>query len=187
MECSLSDSAESWSCKISLRIGYDSNGNLRGDEQVTPFGATFTDRSQFEITLRRAQAAILNPHLLAETFLDKSRLELKTVLDDPKALKFSKNTVVVEIADPEATSLSFVDLPGTLISLQPTLDANGIVIVIGLIQNETQDIIDTVRHLVEDHIARPETLILITIPMSGKSFPAYHFPPRCLGPDISCR
>jgi len=53
----------------------------------------------------------------------------------------------VDISDPEATDLSFADLPG-------------------LIHNETQDKIDLVRSLVEEYIARPNTLILVTIPMS---------------------
>jgi hypothetical protein len=145
MECSLSNSADTWSCKISLRFDYGS-GNLSGRSQA--FGAAFTDRSHFEISLRRAQAAILSPHLPSEIFLLKSQQELKAALrDDPRTLKFSKNTVVVDILDPDATNLSFVDLPG-------------------LIQNESQDVIDIVRNLVEDYIGRQETLILITIPMS---------------------
>jgi hypothetical protein len=111
MECSLSNSADSWSCQISLRIDYDSSGNLCS--RSLPFGSAFNDRSQFELSLRRAQAAILSPHLAAETFLNKSKQELKTALqDDPRTLKFSKNTVVVDITDPDATNLSFVDLPG---------------------------------------------------------------------------
>ena len=44
-----------------------------------------------------------------------------------------------------------------------------IIIILGLIHNETQDKIDLVRSLVEDYIARPNTLILVTIPMSGVS------------------
>jgi hypothetical protein len=37
-----------------------------------------------------------------------------------------------------------------------------------LIQNSEQDVIDLVRSLVSDHIQGEDTLILITIPMSGK-------------------
>jgi hypothetical protein len=37
----------------------------------------------------------------------------------------------------------------------------------GLIQNESEDMIDLVRSLVEYYIQKPDTMILITIPMSG--------------------
>lgn len=181
MECSLSNSAATWSCKISLRFDYvsDSSGNSSGRSQA--FGPAFTDKSHFEISLRRAQAAILSPHLPPETFLLKSKQELKTALrDDPNTLKFSKNTVVVDILDPDATNLSFVDLPGTAMDFRPTYDTNGLIIITGLIQNETQDMIDMVRSLVEDYIGRQETLILITIPMSGEYFKTCNCHPQHL-------
>ena len=44
-----------------------------------------------------------------------------------------------------------------------------IIIILGLIHNEIQDKIDLVQSLVEEYIVRPNTLILVTIPMSGMS------------------
>lgn len=95
---------------------YDSRGNpLSTGPSVVPFGPRIVDRTQFEIFLRRAQAAILNPHIPQESFLGKSAREIKEMAQtDPKTLKFSKNIVCVNITDPEATDISFVDLPGKL-------------------------------------------------------------------------
>ena len=59
--------------------------------------------------LRRAQAAILNPDKDSDDFLNKTEQELR---DIRSRLKFSKNSVCIDIKDPDATVLSFVDLPG---------------------------------------------------------------------------
>lgn len=175
MECALSSFADSWTCKISLRFDYDDSGNPMHGGLTHQFGPPLTSKSQFEISLRRAQAAILNRHLPPETFLQKTAEELRiAALSDPNTLKFSKNKVIVEIADPEATDLAFVDLPGKFIGLKFLSDAYGLHYSSGLIQNEDQDAIDVVRNLVEEYIRRERTLILITIPMSGTSpVPAY--------------
>lgn len=42
-------------------------------------------------------------------------------------------------------------------------------LLIGLIQNETQDAIDLVRNLVVSSIQHENTIILVTIPISGKT------------------
>lgn len=114
----MSSSGEVWRCAVELRFDYDGNGNPRprGSRRVS-FGAEFKDKRLFEIYLRRAQAAILNPHLSSDSFLSKTEQELKD-FKDAKSLKFSKNIVCVDIRDPEATDLSFADLPGKSLQVQ---------------------------------------------------------------------
>lgn len=66
-----------------------------------------------DIWLRRAQAAILSPHLPYQNFFSKSLEDLRNATrTDARMLKFSKNTICLDLRDPDATVLSFVDLPG---------------------------------------------------------------------------
>ncbi|KAF8873241.1 P-loop containing nucleoside triphosphate hydrolase protein [Infundibulicybe gibba] len=155
MECTMSSSATSWSCQISLRIEYDSGGRQLEVSNTTLFGPCLTDKGTVELWLRRAQAAILHPHLQPSFFLDMDEATLRQLSkkgqdpDDagPRMLQFSRNTVLVDVKDPDIVDLSFTDLPG-------------------LIQNESVDTIEMVRELVVSHISGQNTLILITIPMS---------------------
>lgn len=94
-----------WSCSISLQFD---NG---GSRIVQPFGSKIYTRSEVEIWIRRAQAAVLSPHRPETDFIKKSEYELKSEVD-PKRLQFSKNSVRVDIMDPESPNLDFVDLPG---------------------------------------------------------------------------
>jgi hypothetical protein len=72
-----------------------------------------TDKDSMDIWLRRAQAAILSPHLPYQSFFSKSLEDLRSAMrTDTRMLKFSKNTICLDIMDPDATVLSFVDLPG---------------------------------------------------------------------------
>ncbi|KAG1745120.1 P-loop containing nucleoside triphosphate hydrolase protein [Suillus paluster] len=108
MECSMSSHATSWSCTITLRIYPDNNGRDLQRPTIVPFGRTITDRSEVEVWLRRAQAAILNPSLPSSSFHTKTIEELRNTKN---TLKFSRNVVCVSIEDPDATDLSFYDLP----------------------------------------------------------------------------
>ena len=99
-----------WSCSISLQIDKD------GRRTVLPFGSTIYNRSNVEIWIRRAQAAVLSPHRPEADFLRKSEQELKTEVDTER-LPFSKNSVRVEIMDPESPNLDFVDLPGEILDV----------------------------------------------------------------------
>jgi hypothetical protein len=115
MECTLLSAAdnERWSCKISLRRGYDNQDRELPNPSATSFGPTLTRPEEVEIWLRRAQSAILSPHLDDRAFETKSRDELRELArNDERTLKFSRNAVCIEIKDPEATDLAFVDLPG---------------------------------------------------------------------------
>ncbi|KAG2036974.1 P-loop containing nucleoside triphosphate hydrolase protein [Suillus americanus] len=144
MECNMSSHATSWSCTITLRIGFDSNGLDLQKPTNVEFGRQITDRSEFEVWLRRAQAAILNPNVPSSTFHTKTIEELRNIKN---TLKFSRNVVCVSIEDPDATDLSFYDLPG-------------------LIQNEEAEIVALVKSLAEHYIEKKNTIILTTIPMS---------------------
>lgn len=106
----MSSHASSWSCTITLRIGFDRNGlDLQKKPTNVPFGPTITDKDEFEVWLRRAQAAVLNPDAPSSTFHTKTIEELRNMRN---TLKFSRNVVCVSIEDPDATDLSFYDLPG---------------------------------------------------------------------------
>ena len=94
-----------WSCSISLQFDED------GRRTVQPFGSKIYNRSEVELWIRRAQAAVLSPHRPPTDFLKQSEHDLKTGVD-PERLQFSKDSVRVDIMDPESPNLDFVDLPG---------------------------------------------------------------------------
>ncbi|KAG2064865.1 hypothetical protein BDR04DRAFT_1122244, partial [Suillus decipiens] len=121
-------------------------GNGRDLQKTTtvPFGRTITDRNEVEVWLRRAQSAILNPNVPSSSFHTKTIEELRSTRN---GLKFSRNVVCVSIEDPDATDLSFYDLPG-------------------LIQNEEAETVALVKSLAEHYTKKENTIILTTIPMS---------------------
>ena len=113
MEIWMTRSSSPWSCTISLEYG--ETGEVSNFRR---FGQVLTDKSDVDIWIRRAQTAILNPHLLPDTFLTSSTEELRdAILIDTQMLKFSRNRVRVNIEDPDAANLYFVDLPGSVISV----------------------------------------------------------------------
>lgn len=116
MECSMYSTDEAWSCKISLRFVYDENNRPLADVRCVPFGPKLSDKSEVELLLRQAQAAILNPHMRPEGFLEKTAEDLQYYRTEDAfengTLKFSRNAVVVDISDPDSADLSFTDLPG---------------------------------------------------------------------------
>jgi hypothetical protein len=158
-----------WSCNISLRFDYDHHGNPIGHRRVE-FGNPLTNKTEVELMLRRAQAAILNPDVNPENFLSKSVAELQYYRSAEAfgrgTLKFSRNAVCVDIQDPAAAELSFIDLPGEFCNafcLGRILSAPA-----GLIQNETPEMVKIVEDLVRENIRGNKCLILVTIPMSGE-------------------
>jgi len=108
----MSSSANSWSCTISLRFEFDDKGTSLSSPTTHQFGPVLRDKNQFEIFLRRAQAAILEPNRPRNTFLQMTVQELKDTAQSNTRLKFSKNIVCVDIVDPEAAELAFIDCPG---------------------------------------------------------------------------
>jgi len=112
MECTMTQAPE-WSCTITLRLEYDANGDVYASQKTELFGETLRNKSDVEIWLRRAQAAILCPHMSSNEFHNKSKEDLEQLRKTDKRMKeFSKNTIHVDVRDPDVTSLSFVDLPG---------------------------------------------------------------------------
>jgi hypothetical protein len=120
----MSSGAETWSCTIELRNEFDSRGSRAPRIETKEF-AVIHDKSQIELAIRRAQTAVLSPHKEPGLFLGMSATQLKDFMaQDSDCLKFSKNVVQINVKDPEATDLSFVDLPGLLLlfaSLNSTL------------------------------------------------------------------
>jgi vacuolar protein sorting-associated protein 1 len=115
MECSLLSSSDAWSCQITLRFDHDGSGRALQNLRTVSFGPLLTNKADVEIWLRRAQAAILSPHLDPIVFHTQSREDLRGMARaDAQVLKFSRNAVCVEICDPDATDLAFTDLPGML-------------------------------------------------------------------------
>ena len=112
MECTLLTSSEKWSCSISLR----------GDGINTAFSPEITAKADVELWIRRAQAAVLCPHLPRERFQSMSREEIRQATDhtmDRKVRRFSDTVVEVKILDPNGTDLVFVDLPGACSARSP--------------------------------------------------------------------
>ena len=103
--------APTWSCDISLQFMYKTDGSPEPAFRSVPFISDIINKEEVEISIRRAQSAILNPDILHVEFLDKTADELRVI--NRTSLKFSKNVVVIHIFDPNAVEFSFIDLPGT--------------------------------------------------------------------------
>lgn len=119
MECRLSSSSGSWTCQISIRWEYSSDGKRFDEVEEKPFGPVITDKTQVELALRRAQLAVLNPSVPTHKILALnsemvSSGKFKTT-NMPASLPFSRNAVCVDLSGPELADLSFVDLPGMFI------------------------------------------------------------------------
>jgi vacuolar protein sorting-associated protein 1 len=115
MQCSTSSDAEDWSCQITLHHLVDGSGRKLASPERVPFGPVITAKESVELWLRRAQAAILSPHMEHIDFYNKTLKELQNAMrDDYNVLPFSKNVIEVEVKDPELTDLLFIDLPGTM-------------------------------------------------------------------------
>lgn len=166
MKCTMMRSPGAWSCEISLQFSYDS----KGGDKIPPNTVFFQKVSRpkdVEIWLKRAQAAILSPHIDPDHFHDMTNDELRS----QKTLPFSYNTIELVVRDPEGTDLCFVDLPGEF-SLQTLwfISSSSVVLrLIGIIQHHTKDVtlVPFVKDIVGRHIKRENTIIVVTIPMTG--------------------
>ncbi|WPA97076.1 uncharacterized protein RHO25_001684 [Cercospora beticola] len=111
-----------WSCTISLqcesyRLPGVANGQSEfdgwakyGQMDIVHF-AKITSKTDLELTLRRAQAAMLNPSKSWRHFNELSADEL----DNTKyQVDFSPNVISLEITAPKLLELSFYDLPGAI-------------------------------------------------------------------------
>jgi hypothetical protein len=107
IECRLMR-GETWLCRVFLRRYSTSGGANSSELSKEPFGDGITDSELVKGRVERAQLAILNPNLPAETFLE-ANVDLRA----PAELSFSSSIVCLEITGPEYSDISFVDLPGT--------------------------------------------------------------------------
>ncbi|GAA5984144.1 hypothetical protein JCM10908_006067 [Rhodotorula pacifica] len=120
MEIRLRSSPDSWSCRIFLRFETDAEDRPIETVREIPFGQLTHEPNEVEGLLRRAQLAILNPHVQDIAFFVKmSDDEVRQAKSDspPERLRnqlsFSTNLVCVDVAGP-VTDLAFLDLPGII-------------------------------------------------------------------------
>lgn len=118
------------------------------------FGPEINDPEKVEITIRRAQLAILNPSVDAAKFVDYDipDKEVERPLGSMKQMAFSRNVVVLEISGPEVTDLTLVDLPGIIQNVGKGEDRNNI---------------QLVEDLVKHYISK-DCLIMLVLTMKGK-------------------
>ncbi|KAJ3865875.1 P-loop containing nucleoside triphosphate hydrolase protein [Lentinula novae-zelandiae] len=151
VEVSMISFVKEWKCMIQLRIEYDPSGGLQGNSTLIEFCTLSPpDRANVDLWLRRAQASILCRERPISDFQIMGLNELKRLKPgEGSMLAFSMNVIQVQLEDPEATDLTFIDLPG-------------------LIQNASQSEISIAQDLVKKNIEEIETVILVTIPMSDE-------------------
>lgn len=165
MECRLSSSDKDWSCQISIRWEFMKDGRREDQVIEKPFGHLITDKNQVELILRQAQSAVLNPDADSRHFLQMDTEALQAFHAKGSSLQFSRNTVCVDLEGPGLTDLSFIDLPGSYISVFLASLPN---MISGIIQNADDDMIKLVEDLVVSHI-KGNCLILVALPMTGSS------------------
>ncbi|CAE6461254.1 unnamed protein product [Rhizoctonia solani] len=93
--------------KVFLKFERGERDGDLGDE--IPFGGPLDDPELVEERIRLAQTAVLNP-------LSEPELILRGEEPPPGGLSFTKNTVIVKLTGRELSDLSFVDLPGIIVS-----------------------------------------------------------------------
>lgn len=106
-ECHLSSSEGSWHAQVSIRLAVDNYGNLLQRPMIKRFGDVIISKCDVEDRIKRAQLAILNPNTTAEDFLT-----VDLPFSEANELRFSKNSIILDISGPGVDDLAFVDLPG---------------------------------------------------------------------------
>ena len=98
-----------WQAIVSIRRIVDSDGKRLDLPTLTQFGPPIEDPAAVEIRIRQAQKALLNPDTELEAFLTPHGAS-KT-----DTLRFTRNSIVVDIKGHGVDDLAFVDLPGRYI------------------------------------------------------------------------
>lgn len=113
-ECRLTNVAAParWNCVVSIRTITDSTGQHLGQARNEPFGEVIYNKAEVEDRIRRAQRAILNPHIPRSQILMGDE-----EINDGRTFTFSSNYVSLQISGPDVADLSFCDLPGLYSSL----------------------------------------------------------------------
>jgi hypothetical protein len=102
----MSSSSSPWRAAVSIRRVVDDDGERLDRPRLTPFGPPIGDRADVEMRIHQAQQALLNPGMPMEMFLTSHGVS------KPSALRFTRNSVVVEIKGQGVDDLAIVDLPG---------------------------------------------------------------------------
>ena len=102
----MTSSSSPWQAVVSIRRIVDSTGKRVDWPKLAPFGPPITDPADVEMRIRQAQQALLNPDMPMEMFLSSRGMS------KPSALRFTRNSIVVEIKGQGVDDLAFVDLPG---------------------------------------------------------------------------
>ena len=164
----MSPSSSLWQAIVSIRRIVDSDGNRLDRPTLTPFGSPIEDRAAVQMRIRQAQQALLNPDTETGTFLTPGGAS-KT-----SALRFTRNSIVVEIKGHGVDDLAFVDLPGRCIVKWPLRVAHwilriGVIASVGPDGHESD--IAEVEELVSEFIKDPHSLILLVISCESR----YHY------------
>lgn len=160
---------ERWKCEIALSRRWASTSTGAhwrdtGDTRAFPF-ATVTDRTQLEHVLRRAQIAILNPHLDPAAVLQLSGFDTDTTTH-LQSLSFSVNPIELYISGEELPELSITDLPGS-INVAP--------------DESEQHLVGLVEKLIKEHVNDEKALILLVASMDQdlETSTAFRFVGNC--------
>jgi hypothetical protein len=105
----MSSSSSQWRAVVSIRRIVDNDGNRLDRSTLTPFGSPMEDRAEVEARIRQAQLALLNPDTPMDMFLSGRSVS------KPSEMRFTRNSIVVEITGHGVDDLAFVDLPGRYI------------------------------------------------------------------------
>ncbi|KAG6811611.1 hypothetical protein H0H92_006626 [Tricholoma furcatifolium] len=150
MECrmsTLSAPDAKWACQISIRREYDIHGNPLQKGSERRFGRVIHNKEDIELALRRAQCAVLNPHLAEKDIMSASAHDLTGApFYTEQSLQFSRDIICIDLEGPNLTDLHFIDLPG-------------------LVQNAEPDTVKLVEDMVVSHI-KGDCLILVALPMT---------------------
>jgi len=172
IEIFLSFSSSQWQAVISIRRIVDRDGNRLDRPTLTPFGPPIDNRADVEMRVRQAQQALLNPDIEIEAHLTTHGASRSG------ALRFTRNSIVVEIRGEGVDELAFVDLPGIYI-VKCTHPVAHWVLHTGLIASAGADghesDVAEVEELVSEFIKDPHCLILLAISCESQ----YHFSGRC--------
>jgi len=160
IECHMSSASTPWRAIVSIRRIVDSDGKPLERLTLTPFGSPIDDRSEVEMRIRQAQQALLNPDMPMEMFLTSRGMS------KPSALRFTRNSIVVEIKGQGVDDLAFVDLPGRYIlkwvfQITHRTFCTGVIASVGPDGREND--IQEVEELVSEIIKDPHCLILLLI------------------------
>jgi GTPase SAR1 family protein len=98
-----------WHCTISLRIEHVEVPGTSRSVGAIVFAST-ENKDEVTLMFRRAQLAILNPALPLSHFQGLDEMECERY---PVAIKFSRNTVVLDILGADV-DITFIDLPGII-------------------------------------------------------------------------